>query len=357
MDFRNRHLVVTGGAGALGTAVVTALVEAGAICHVPCIDEVEAHRFRLREHERVVLTVTGSLADEKPIDRLYDGVAPLWGSIHLAGGFAGGPVRETSVATLRQQIDMNLVSSLLCCRAAITAMTREGANKGGRIVNVAARAAIEARSGAGMAAYTASKAAVAALTAALAEEVAKDGILVNAVAPSIMDTPANRAAMPEADFHLWPKVEEVAATVLFLASPENRVTRGAVVPRECKPSLCLARRRDQQRSRRPRNSTRDRNDFPHGRTHQPRHGGGGDDGPLVRIGLVVLFDVIEIVAIIHHQAVRLRQSPLRGVGEPVEPFKPRAVAEVETGDRVDRQSPPVTAAHIIEGGGPQQRLA
>jgi NAD(P)-dependent dehydrogenase (short-subunit alcohol dehydrogenase family) len=81
-----------------------------------------------------------------------------------------------------------------------------------------------------MAAYTASKAAVAALTAALAEEVAKGGILVNAVAPSIMDTPANRQAMPKADFSLWPKVEEVAATILFLASPENRVTRGAVVP-------------------------------------------------------------------------------------------------------------------------------
>jgi NAD(P)-dependent dehydrogenase (short-subunit alcohol dehydrogenase family) len=81
-----------------------------------------------------------------------------------------------------------------------------------------------------MAAYTASKAAVAALTAALAEEVAKSGILVNAVAPSIMDTPANRQAMPKADFSLWPKVEEVAATILFLASPENRVTRGAVVP-------------------------------------------------------------------------------------------------------------------------------
>ncbi len=101
---------------------------------------------------------------------------------------------------------------------------------GGRIVNVAARAALEWRSGAGMSAYTASKAAVAAFTAALAEEVAKDGILVNAVAPSIMDTPANRHAMPKADFALWPKVEEVAATILFLASPDNRVTRGAVVP-------------------------------------------------------------------------------------------------------------------------------
>ncbi len=76
----------------------------------------------------------------------------------------------------------------------------------------------------------ATSSAVAALTVALAEEVAKDGILVNAVAPSIMDTPANRAAMPKADYSLWPKVEEVAATILFLASPENRVTRGAIVP-------------------------------------------------------------------------------------------------------------------------------
>jgi NAD(P)-dependent dehydrogenase (short-subunit alcohol dehydrogenase family) len=226
MDFRNRHVVITGGAGALGTALVAALVEAGAICHVPCLDEAEAQRFRLREHKQVVLSVTGSLAEEKPIAGLYQGIAPLWASIHLAGGFAAGPLRDTSVATLRQQIDMNLVSCLLCCRAAVSTM----AGNGGRIVNVAARAALEWRSGAGMAAYTASKAAVAALTAALAEEVAKDGILVNAVAPSIMDTPANRKAMPKADYDLWPKVEEVAATILFLASPENRVTRGAVVP-------------------------------------------------------------------------------------------------------------------------------
>ena len=101
---------------------------------------------------------------------------------------------------------------------------------GGRIVNVATRPALEWRSGAGMVAYAASKAAVAALTAALAEEVVKDGIQVNAVAPSTMDTPSNRSAMPKADFDLWPKVEEVAATILFLASPENRVTRGGIVP-------------------------------------------------------------------------------------------------------------------------------
>jgi NAD(P)-dependent dehydrogenase (short-subunit alcohol dehydrogenase family) len=226
MDLHGRHVVVTGGAGALGTAVVAALVEAGAACRVACFDDAEATRFRLREHKSVTVTVTGSLAAEAAVARLYQGIAPLWASIHIAGGFAAGPLRETGVDVIRQQIDMNLLSCMLCCRAAVGAM----AGNGGRIVNVAARAALEWRSGAGMVAYTASKAAVAALTAALAEEVAKDGILVNAVAPSIMDTPANRQAMPKADYALWPKVEEVAATIAFLASPENRVTRGAIVP-------------------------------------------------------------------------------------------------------------------------------
>jgi len=225
MDFRDRHVVVTGGAGALGTAVVAELIEAGAICHVPCVHEAEAARFRFRDHKQVVVTVTGSLAGEAAIDRYYQGIAPLWASIHIAGGFAAGPLRETTEAAIRQQLDMNLLSCMLCCRAAIRAMRDSG-----RIVNVAARPALEWRTGAGMTAYTVSKAGVAALTVALAEEVAKDGILVNAVAPSIMDTAANRQAMPKADYALWPKVEEVAATVAFLASPENRVTRGAIAP-------------------------------------------------------------------------------------------------------------------------------
>jgi len=226
MDFGNRHVVITGGAGALGSAVVTALLDAGAVCHVPCLDDAEAERIRLRGHRNVIVSVSGSLADEAAVARAYQGIAPLWASIHIAGGFAAAPLRDTGAAALRQQVDINFVSCALCCRAAVRAM----AGSGGRIVNVAARPGLEWRSGAGMVAYTASKAAVAALTAALAEEVAKDGILVNAVAPSIMDTPANRAAMPKADYALWPKVEEVAATIVFLASLENRVTRGAVVP-------------------------------------------------------------------------------------------------------------------------------
>jgi NAD(P)-dependent dehydrogenase (short-subunit alcohol dehydrogenase family) len=225
MDFRNRHVVVTGGAGALGTAVVARLLEAGAVCHVPCLNEAEAARFRLRDHKQVLVSITGSLADEAAVEKLYRGATSLWASIHTIGGFAASALHDTDLATIRQQIEMNLISCILCCRAAVRAMTG-----GGRIVNVAARPALEWRTGAGMTAYAASKAGVAALTAALAEEVAKDGILVNAVAPSIMDTPANRQAMPKADYALWPKVEEVAATIAFLASPENQVTRGAIVP-------------------------------------------------------------------------------------------------------------------------------
>jgi NAD(P)-dependent dehydrogenase (short-subunit alcohol dehydrogenase family) len=155
-------------------------------------------------------------------------VPSLWASIHLAGGFAMSALAKTSKADLMMQIDLNLVTAFLSCRAAVNAIAQTGA--GGRIVNVAARPALEWRTGAGMAAYAASKAAVAALTVALAEEVVRDGILVNAVAPSILDTPANRAAMPQADHAAWPKVEEVAATIVFLASPDNKVGRGGVVP-------------------------------------------------------------------------------------------------------------------------------
>lgn len=227
MDFSGRNVVITGGTGALGTAVVGALLEAGAHCIVSFVHLSEAQRFAHREREGVRLVAVNDLSDEPPVNKLYDGLSP-WASIHLAGGFAMNPIAETDQATLMAQLEGNLISCFLCCQAAVKAM-REG-GQGGRIVNVAARPALEWRQGAGMVAYTAAKAGVAALTVALAEEVVNDGILVNAVAPSIMDTAANRAAMPQADHDAWPKVEEVAATILFLASPENRVTRGAVVP-------------------------------------------------------------------------------------------------------------------------------
>lgn len=225
MDFSNKRVVITGGTGALGSTVVSRLIASGASCIVPYRRETEAQRFEHRDNPKVTLIAAGDLADEAAVAKLYASV-PIWASIHIAGGFSPGKVADTDKATLMAQIDGNLVSCFLCCRAAIRAM----AGTGGRIVNVAARPALEPRSGAGMTAYTIAKSGVATLTIALAEEVAKDGILVNAVAPSIMDTPANRKAMPKADFDTWPKIEEVAATILFLASPDNMVTRGAIVP-------------------------------------------------------------------------------------------------------------------------------
>jgi NAD(P)-dependent dehydrogenase (short-subunit alcohol dehydrogenase family) len=228
MDFRDRQVVVTGGTGALGTAIVGALLEAGATCRVPYLHASEAERFAHRGHPNVKLIADAQLAEEATVARLFESVPGLWASIHLAGGFASGPVTEVSKRDLMQQLDMNFVTCFLCCREAVKAIRRAGG--GGRIVNVAARPALEWRAGAGMAAYAASKSAVAAFSVALGEELAKEAILVNAIAPSILDTPANRQAMPNADHTNWPKVEEVAQTVLFLASPDNKVTRSGVIP-------------------------------------------------------------------------------------------------------------------------------
>jgi len=225
LEFAGRQVVVTGGTGALGSAVVSALLEQGAVCHIPVHESETTDHFAHRAHERVKLYSAVELSDQQAVDAFYGKVGALWASIHIAGGFAAKPLAQSSKADLMGQLDTNLVSCFLCCRAALHAMGPGG----GRIVNVAARPALEPRTGAGMTAYTIAKAGVAAFTAALAEEVAKDGVLVNAVAPSIMDTPANRKAMPKADFALWPKVEEVAATILFLSSPDNTVTRGAIV--------------------------------------------------------------------------------------------------------------------------------
>jgi NAD(P)-dependent dehydrogenase (short-subunit alcohol dehydrogenase family) len=225
LDFGNRHVVVTGGTGALGTAVVGALLNAGATCHIP-IHDGDSDRFAHATHDRVRLYPSVELSDQDQTDLFYSKVGPLWASIHLAGGFAAKKLKDSGKSDLMAQLDTNVVSCFLCCRAALNAFGAEG----GRIVNVAARPALEPRTGAGMTAYTIGKSGVAALTMALAEEVVRDGVLVNAVAPSIMDTPANRRAMPKADHALWPTVEQVAATILFLASPENTVTRGAVVP-------------------------------------------------------------------------------------------------------------------------------
>ena len=223
MDFEGRHVVVTGGAGALGEAVVAALLDAGAHCHLP-VRRPGAEGSAV-SHARARVTPGIDLTDEAAVNAFYRGVPDLWASIHLAGGFDHGPIAQLDGSRLRQQLETNVVTTYLCCRAAVAAM----AGRAGRIVNVAARPGLEWRGGANMVAYAAAKAAVAALTVALAEETAKQHILVNAVAPSVIDTPANRTAMPKADHGRWPKPAAIAATILHLASPRNSVTRGSVV--------------------------------------------------------------------------------------------------------------------------------
>jgi NAD(P)-dependent dehydrogenase (short-subunit alcohol dehydrogenase family) len=227
-SFKDRHVVVTGGTGALGAAVLDALLQAGATCHVPYRSARSIESSPHRGNARVAFVAAGDLADETSVTRFYESLNDLWASIHLAGGFAAAPIARSDKALLMGQLEANLVSAYLCSRSAATALRRIGS--GGRIVNIASRQALENRLGSGTVAYTIAKAGVAALTTALGAELAKEDILVNAVAPSIMDTPDNRKAMPSADFASWPKVEDVAAAILWLASPENKVTRGAVVP-------------------------------------------------------------------------------------------------------------------------------
>src|SRR5262249_32573449 len=133
MDYRDRHVVVTGGTGALGTAMVGALIAAGAVCHVPYVDRAEADRFALRDHPKVTLVADIDLTQEADVAKLYRGVPSLWASIHLAGGFAMAPVAETTKSDLMKQVEMNFVTTFLCCRAAVNAMAAAGR---GRIVKL-----------------------------------------------------------------------------------------------------------------------------------------------------------------------------------------------------------------------------
>jgi NAD(P)-dependent dehydrogenase (short-subunit alcohol dehydrogenase family) len=235
VDFAGAHVVVTGGTGALGRAVVGALRRLGAVCHVPNLIAAELADSPFGGDAGVHLARDVDVAEEAAVRRYYEALPPLWASIHLAGGFAMAPVGEISAAAFAAQWRLNALSAFLCSAAAVAAIRRRrepgpGGARGGRIVNIAARPALEPRTGAGMIAYTAAKAAVAALTEALAQELVAEEIWVNAVAPSIIDTPANRAAMPGAAFADWVAPADLAAAIAFLAAPENRATRGAVVP-------------------------------------------------------------------------------------------------------------------------------
>lgn len=231
-DYEGLHVIVTGGAGALGTAVVRLLLARGAHCHVPAWDDAEAGRFPLAGDPRVTVRAGIDLSDDAQVERYYAQCPLPWASIHIAGGYAGGPILETTPTTARKMLSTNAMSAFLCSRELVRRVRSGGAPDapppGARIVNVSAKPALVPT--AGLAAYAMSKAAVASLTVSLAEELKDERIWVNAVVPSTMDTPANRAAMPNVDPAKWPKVEDVAETIAFLASPLNTSTRGALVP-------------------------------------------------------------------------------------------------------------------------------
>ena len=228
LDYSNRHVVVTGGTGSLGAAVVQLLLDAGATIHIPAHRAPDPARFSLARHDRVKVGAPVDLSDEHAVRDFYQSLPSLWASIHTAGGFAASPIVETSLADFQQMFQTNTLTTFLCSREAVRKIRAAPGGPGGRIVNLAAKAALTPTPG--LSAYAASKAAVTNLTLGLAEELAPEQIWVNAVLPSIMDTPPNRQAMPNADFNKWPKVEQVASTIAFLASPQNTVTRGALVP-------------------------------------------------------------------------------------------------------------------------------
>jgi NAD(P)-dependent dehydrogenase (short-subunit alcohol dehydrogenase family) len=220
-----RHAVVTGGTGALGSAVVARLLADGVRCHVTYVDERELEGYA---HAQAVDLQRVDVFDEAAVQAFYAGLPQLDASVHLVGGFAMKAIAETTLADFERMLRLNAGSAFLCCRAAVARMRARSGNGGGRIVNVAARPAVVPTPG--MIAYATAKSAVAALSTALSAEVASEGIFVNAVLPSIMDTAANRRAMPDADFDKWPKVEEVAETIAFLASERNALTSGALIP-------------------------------------------------------------------------------------------------------------------------------
>lgn len=230
-----RVAVITGGTGALGRAVVHAFVEAGVRIHIPWFDREEADAFEEELRERYgsggggVRLREADLTDEASVADYFAEVGRSHGApeilLNLAGGFAMDPLEETRLSTWAGMFSLNATSAFLCSRAAVPAM-REAS--WGRIVNVAAMPALQ-RGAARMSAYAASKAAVLNFTYSLAAELRPDGITVNAVVPTTLDTPANRASMPEADRSKWIAPASVARVLRFLASDDAAIVTGSAI--------------------------------------------------------------------------------------------------------------------------------
>jgi len=230
-ELAGRVALVTGATGALGRWVVRRLVDAGAGVHVTWRRETEAADLRVFLGARVehVAWHRADVAAAHDVASLFDALRADPGRLDIlvcvVGGFTAGPFEATPPEAWDRMMALNATSTFLCCRAAVSLLQ---ANHHGRIVTVAAAPALE-RGTANMAAYAASKAAVLHLTYSLAKELAPHRITANAIVPSIIDTPANRAAMPRADTAGWLPPEEIAEVVAWLASDAAGLVTGTAV--------------------------------------------------------------------------------------------------------------------------------
>jgi NAD(P)-dependent dehydrogenase (short-subunit alcohol dehydrogenase family) len=230
--FEGLVVLVAGGTGGLGRAVSLVFLAEGATVVVTYRNEQEfaalgkaagAKASSLEGH-RVDVT------DERAVRELLEGIVGSHGRleamVNTVGGYAGGiTLWELETKTFEQMLALNLRAGYALARAAIVPMLKQ---KQGSIVNVGAKAAVD--HGGGAAAYAASKAAAVAMMDSLAADVKGTGVRVNSILPSIIDTEANRNAMPGADFAKWPKPEDIAKVILFLCSDDARVVHGAAIP-------------------------------------------------------------------------------------------------------------------------------
>ena len=224
-----RVAVVTGGTGALGRQLVRTLLERGFRVHVPWLVEREARELEemLGGPRPDLLLAPVDLGDAEALDAFFAGVWKREGRLDalcaLVGGFVAAAVDETGPDDWQRMLQLNATSAFLSCRAAVPLLRDMG---GGSIVMVASLPAVEG-GGQGMSAYAAAKAAVVSLTGALARELRVDHVRVNAIAPEILDTPANRASMPADTPFLDPAA--AAAVVAFLVGDEGEPVTGSVL--------------------------------------------------------------------------------------------------------------------------------
>jgi NAD(P)-dependent dehydrogenase (short-subunit alcohol dehydrogenase family) len=227
----SRTVLVTGGTGALGNAVTKRLLDDGhrVVATFVVKEGAEALRESIGETERLVLVetdVTDPSSISNTVEDIEAEIGPVEGLVHLVGAWKGGAaVHDLALDVWDLMLDLNLRSALLCCRAVLPSMREAG---WGRIVLVSSRTAREGRSGQG--AYAIAKAGVAVLAETIAEENRGLDVTANVVAPSTLDTPANRSVMPQADFSAWVPPEDVAASIAFLTSQEAGQLRGAWLP-------------------------------------------------------------------------------------------------------------------------------